>query len=157
MRKDPKLIGADYFKRKKMKSPANAAAWAGAPNFAEGPADLAGPKPVNTVPRAPEMPGPPPVSPIHAGLMGPGAKPAPAKPSQYLSADVPGQGAVRFGPQDVADQGKDLGRQRQSAIDTAINLSQMRDKAHAEGKTLTGVIVAYLKRYGAAPARKSDS
>jgi hypothetical protein len=30
------------------------------------------------------------------------------------------------------------------------------DKARAEGKTLTGVIVAYLKRYVASPARKRD-
>jgi len=30
-------------------------------------------------------------------------------------------------------------------------------KAAAEGKTLTGVIVAYLKRYVAAPPRKTDS
>ena len=29
-------------------------------------------------------------------------------------------------------------------------------KAAAEGKTLTGVIVAYLKRYVAAPPRKRD-
>jgi hypothetical protein len=30
-------------------------------------------------------------------------------------------------------------------------------KAAAEGKTVTGVIVAYLKRYVATPARKSDT
>jgi hypothetical protein len=31
------------------------------------------------------------------------------------------------------------------------------EKAAAEGKTVTGVIVAYLKRYVAAPPRKSDT
>lgn len=30
------------------------------------------------------------------------------------------------------------------------------EKAAAEGKTLTGVIVAYLKRYVSTPARKTD-
>lgn len=31
------------------------------------------------------------------------------------------------------------------------------EKAKAEGKTLTGVIVAYLKRYVATPPRKPDA
>jgi hypothetical protein len=31
------------------------------------------------------------------------------------------------------------------------------DKARAEGKTLTGVIVAYLKRYASTPPRKKDA
>jgi len=31
------------------------------------------------------------------------------------------------------------------------------DKARAEGRTLTSVIVAYLKRYVATPPRRTDS